>query len=216
MINRSLVDAARQGNVELVRELLDSKADINMLDNLGQSALMKAAQRGDNEIVKMLLDSKAEIDQASDLRYGYGYSALMYAAQYGQTETVQILLDKKAAINQKTKGGYFDTPLIVAAYKGHIEVVRTLLNRNADIFQQNRHNETALTSATTQRHYDIVEVIESYIPKAQKIAFLQAGTNAEQKINNSPAVRFFKDPICDRYNIPKIIFDFAFPKPKSV
>ena len=55
-----LLVAARAGNNEVVRLLVERHADVNAADNLQHTALYYAGERGFNEIVEKLLENGAE------------------------------------------------------------------------------------------------------------------------------------------------------------
>ena len=55
-----LLMAARAGNNEVVRLLVEHRADVNAADNLQHTALYYAGERGFTEIVELLLAAGAE------------------------------------------------------------------------------------------------------------------------------------------------------------
>ena len=61
-----LHEAARKGNVEIVKMLLKEGADVNARDKYGRTALYVAAWRGHVEIVKMLLKEGADVNAADN------------------------------------------------------------------------------------------------------------------------------------------------------
>jgi ankyrin repeat protein len=62
-----LIGATRQGNVEQVRRLLASKADVNARQGDGASALHWASYKGNVEITDLLLRAGANPNLANDL-----------------------------------------------------------------------------------------------------------------------------------------------------
>ena len=56
----ALLMAARAGNNEVVRLLVEYRADVNAADNLQHTALYYAGERGFSEIVELLLAAGAE------------------------------------------------------------------------------------------------------------------------------------------------------------
>ena len=99
-----LIRAARNGDIEAVRNLLNTSVDVNAQDNdqdeQGWSALMYAAQKGHTDIVLELLDGGADVNSVlDDKEYGTprlndGWTALMLAAEGGHTETAKALIDE--------------------------------------------------------------------------------------------------------------------------
>src|SRR4029077_15435678 len=57
-----LIYAANNGNKEIVQLLLHAKANSDIKNNYGNTALIKAASWRHEEIVQLLLDANAEID----------------------------------------------------------------------------------------------------------------------------------------------------------
>ena len=56
----ALMDAARQGNMEIARILLDSGAEVNIENIEGRTALSAASAGGYKEIVRLLENAGAE------------------------------------------------------------------------------------------------------------------------------------------------------------
>jgi ankyrin repeat protein len=86
-----LVDAAYNGDVAKVQELLSAGANVNDRTSDGQTPLMTAAQKGYDEscveVVKLLLKNGADVN-ATDT---YGSSALRLAQRKGLTNMVNLL-----------------------------------------------------------------------------------------------------------------------------
>jgi hypothetical protein len=84
--------AAVRGNLEVVRELLNRGASVDLQTGFGFSALMAAAGFGHHAIVLLLLQHSANPNHQSNT----GQAALMVAAGAGQLACVQTLLRAKA------------------------------------------------------------------------------------------------------------------------
>ena len=82
-----LIEAAYNGEVERVKELLDSGADRNFQDKDGYTALWMATSERDTEIVRLLLDRGADPDIRDYGRYSYHNkeNALIIASFNGDT-----------------------------------------------------------------------------------------------------------------------------------
>ena len=76
----------KEDHLDVVKLLLESKADVNAEHTDGRTALMAAAQNGHLEIVKMLLESKADVNAKDN----DGVTALMLAAVEGHVDVVKI------------------------------------------------------------------------------------------------------------------------------
>ncbi|CAG9794413.1 unnamed protein product [Diatraea saccharalis] len=123
-----LSTAAAQGNVEVVRQLLDRGLDEHHRDNSGWTPLHYAAFEGHIEVCEALLEAGAKVDEADN----DGKGALMLAAQEGHTALVQTLIDDWGApVDQHAHDG--KTALRLAALEGHFDTVRALHSRGADV-----------------------------------------------------------------------------------
>ena len=93
-----LMLAALNGQIELVRTLIERDADVN---KTGWTPLHYAVTHGHLEIMRLLLDNAAYIDAASP----NGTTPLMMAAAYGTPQAVQLLLDEGADPRLKNQLG---------------------------------------------------------------------------------------------------------------
>lgn len=148
----TLIVAARDGDTEKVRELLQEGADVNA--GLSSEALILVAGGGHTEEVRILLKAGADV-HAGDKD---GLTALMYAARGGHTEVVPILLQAGAEVNAKNKYGV--AALMFAARDGRTEAVKILLEAGADVNLKDNDGETALNYAEVGRkHPNLVELL---------------------------------------------------------
>ena len=95
--NKMLLESAQYGDIKLVQEALDNKADINSLDKDGNTVLMWTARCGHETTVKLLLNKGAKLD----IQDGVGDTALMWAVVYGDETTVKLLLEAGASLDLK-------------------------------------------------------------------------------------------------------------------
>lgn len=89
-----LVAAATAGATETVAILIKHKAQIDIADSFGNTALMQAAAYGSVGALEILLENKANIDEENR----QGETALIKAAQAGHLDVVQILLENQATV----------------------------------------------------------------------------------------------------------------------
>ncbi len=82
-----LIVATDEGRLELVKLLIEAKADINDQDTVGQTALHLAAGRNYTEIIKLLIKAKARIDIKAVNRL----TAFEYATENGMKEAALLL-----------------------------------------------------------------------------------------------------------------------------
>ena len=152
-----LVQAARSGNIQGIRELLDRGANPNIKDDYGTTALMVASIKDRVEIVELLLNRGA----VPDIQDDDGDTALTLASEFGRTEIVRLLLDRGADPNIRDR--YGNTALIKASYRGHTEIVRLLLDHGANPNIINNRGNTALMIAERLGQDDVARLIRDHI-----------------------------------------------------
>jgi ankyrin repeat protein len=118
----SIHEAAALGNIEAVKQFLDSGTDVNAKDKTGGTPLDEAAGWGRKDIVELLIAKGADVNAKFD---DDGSTPLHLAAWKGHFETAELLIAKGADVNAKMEDG--DTPLDLA--KGHPETA-TLLRKH--------------------------------------------------------------------------------------
>jgi len=85
--NQLLINAARNGQKDVVELLVKARADVNAKSNNGRSALMHAAWNGHKNVIELLLNVGADVNAKSN----NGWSALMSAAANGHKYVVELL-----------------------------------------------------------------------------------------------------------------------------
>ena len=110
--------AARTGNIEIVRLLVENGSDINLKDNDGWAALHTTAYNGREAAAEYLIKKGAELD----IRNNDGETPLYWAARRGNTRLVKLLVKNGANINARTKSG--KTPLSVAKNRSISEILQ--------------------------------------------------------------------------------------------
>ena len=102
----ALHKAAREGDADRVRKLLDAGADVN--------------GRNSSKAVKLL-------SGGTPLQW----TSLHYAAYYGHLEIAEILISRGADLDADDP--YYSTPLYLAVEEGHPEVVEFLISKGAKV-----------------------------------------------------------------------------------
>jgi ankyrin repeat protein len=134
----ALHTASRYGRAEVVRVLLDHKADVNArVAATGATALHLAAANGHAAVAELLLDRGAKVDAAN----AGGGTPLHLALARKRRRVVELLLSHKADPNAVDLDGM--TPLHHAAGTGDAALVRTLLDRG--VARDARSEGTGLT-----------------------------------------------------------------------
>eukprot|EP00292_Cryptomonas_paramecium_P016021 CAMPEP_0113670558 /NCGR_PEP_ID=MMETSP0038_2-20120614/5205_1 /TAXON_ID=2898 /ORGANISM="Cryptomonas paramecium" /LENGTH=203 /DNA_ID=CAMNT_0000586591 /DNA_START=51 /DNA_END=658 /DNA_ORIENTATION=+ /assembly_acc=CAM_ASM_000170 len=121
----TLLAAVDCGDVDCVRALLDSQAEVNLANQHGVTPLMKAAGYGDACCAETLLRSGANTDVESPS----GWTALLLATNYGHADVVHALLSARADPNRATRLAC--APLTAAARHRDGTCLRLLLEARA-------------------------------------------------------------------------------------
>jgi len=154
-----LVVAAINGRIEVVKELLKAKADINKqcIECWNMSALMGAAAYDQPDMVQLLLDKRAEVN----LQGNEYYTALNYAAHgSGSLEIVQKLIKAGADPNIKTQ--YGDNALTLAIDAENFHLVEPLLKAGADPNVESHNGFIALIQASAKGNVEAVKLLLEY------------------------------------------------------
>ena len=117
----SLCTAAENGQIDVVRSLLEQGADVDEMDSLRQTALAVASINGKLQVAELLIEHGADVNS----RDADGWTPLHMASQYGHLDVVRLLLDHNADLNASSRN--LRTALDVASHCGHLEIVELLL-----------------------------------------------------------------------------------------
>ena len=146
--------AARAGNLEVLRYLVDKGADPNALDNNGVASLHILARSGQPEAARLLIEKGADIDIKDPVKL----TPLNMAAESGLEAMVKLLIEKGADI--ENKHAYGRTPLVGAAReRGNINVIRMLLDAGADVNSSDNWKATALDLAAWRGFEEVVNLL---------------------------------------------------------
>ncbi|WP_341819679.1 ankyrin repeat domain-containing protein [Wolbachia endosymbiont (group A) of Brachyopa scutellaris] len=173
--------AALEGNLDLLKHLINHKANLYVLDNDGSSPLHIAAESGKLEIVRYIIDKKlCKIDIVNNDER----TPLLLAAQNGHLEIVKFLVDKGAdfylrdrfkftpierAIDRRqydivkylteVKDGFGFTYLHKAALEGNLDLLKHLINHKANLYVLDNDGSSPLHIAAESGKLEIVRYI---------------------------------------------------------
>lgn len=115
-LSEELFAAARKGDTERIKALLDQGADVNAKWRYDTTALLMASMRGHAAATRLLLERGAKVDIKDTF---YRITPLSAAADKGAAEIVKMLLEKGAPGR--------DEALLTAASGKNADVVRAVL-----------------------------------------------------------------------------------------
>jgi ankyrin repeat protein len=159
-----LIQAARAGQLEIVKLLIGKGADIHATTSRSETALHWAASRGHEEVVAYLLDNGAQTSHQDSI----GHTPLMSAVKNGRTRVALRILDYMGGQGLEAccpYGGY--TALHLAIFEGLTDLVAVLLTHGAYADTTSRGGTSALQTAVGQGHLEIVKLlVDSLGPQA--------------------------------------------------
>ena len=149
-----VADAAMNGDTAAVRKLIAQKADVNVPQVDGGTALHWAVYRDDLALADLLLGAKANVKGANRV----GMTPLAMAALYGNPAMIDRLLKAGADAKELSPNG--ETTVMFAARNGNPQAVKLLVEAGADVNAREKlRGTTALMWAAEQRHPEAVKVL---------------------------------------------------------
>ena len=149
-----LMDACRNGYLELVQELIQRGANVNVVCDwgYGRTPLFAAAAGGRTDIMVELINAGADIN----FKNKKGHTAL-YTACVDKREDVAILLVQVGA----DLGGDISgrTPLMLAASDGLTKLVKELCYHGADVNARTGGQSALEFAARDNRHLEVVKFL---------------------------------------------------------
>ena len=140
-----IIYAARDGNIEAVKQHLAAGTDVNAKDEYsGYTSLHHAANHGLNEIAKLLIKKGANVNLKAD----FGYTPLMLATN---TVIAELLIKNGANVNATHQHG---TGLHIAAGVGNRSVAEWFIANGADVNAKSDFG-TPLDFAIVRDHTEI-------------------------------------------------------------
>ncbi|XP_046983921.1 poly [ADP-ribose] polymerase tankyrase-1-like [Schistocerca americana] len=155
---RRLIEAAKQGAAEQLRELLAAGADVGARGKgfLGDryTALHVASERGHVAAASCLVGAGAEVDARDSV---YQRTPLHWAARCGHAGVVRLLVGASADPNARDRWG--QTPLHLAAERGHAGAAAELLLAGADRGARDEDGRTPLDLARERGKQELVDML---------------------------------------------------------
>jgi ankyrin repeat protein len=148
----SIHRAAEKGNIEAVKQHLDTGEDVNVKSDSGMTPLHHAAYRENKEVIELLIAKGASVN-AQDVA---GRTPLNVAIRYKRTETADILRKHGGKTSDWLNA---DDSIHNAASAGHIEAVKQHLAAGTDVDARDRQDKTPLQHAAYWGHKEIAELL---------------------------------------------------------
>ncbi|CAD7700408.1 unnamed protein product [Ostreobium quekettii] len=149
--NEMLLDAAGDGDVDEVKQLLEDGADVNTTDASGNTPLILGTADGSIEVVRVLLDAGADINAQG----AFEGTALRFAVSVGVAAIVELLVVEGADTEIPDVDGA--TPLYAAVVLDELSMVKILLEADADANTVAGDGSTALMRSAQLQTADIMK-----------------------------------------------------------
>jgi ankyrin repeat protein len=151
------IDAARNGEIKVIKAQIASGLDVNAADAQGYTLLILAVYHGQYAMAEYLLSQGADPSALDN----NGRSALMGAAFKGDIAGAKILFsDPRTNVNQQNNIG--QTAAMYAALFGHKAFLEYLLEQGADFSLADAKGNSAATLAKQQGNTTLSDWIISH------------------------------------------------------
>lgn len=132
--SQSLIEAVKTNDIEIIKDLIKSKVDINEKNTCGNTPLMISAENKniDQNIVKLLIKNGADINQKNNKNE----TVLTTAIKYNNKKIIQLLIKSKANINGLDY--YGRSPLKIANLFGNKDIINLLKKFGAEEYPKLR------------------------------------------------------------------------------
>ncbi|MFP3026050.1 MAG: ankyrin repeat domain-containing protein, partial [Wolbachia sp.] len=145
---------AWNGNLGMVKFLVERDVDVNATDKYGCTLLHWATLKGHLDVAKFLASKGANVN-AEDI---LGRKPIHFAVINDHRNIIEFLLDKGIIVNSADKQGH--TPLHWASWSGHLDMVKYLIDKGANINAKCKDSKTPLDIARDKGHSDVVKYLE--------------------------------------------------------
>jgi ankyrin repeat protein len=151
--NLNLYLAVETQSPQMVQELIQRDADVNVRNSQGSFPLHIAASVGNDPIVEKLLGAGAKINQRDGMRR----TPLHLATSHGFLHTCSILLQHGSSVNIVDNLGRL--PAHYASDIGHDKLLKLLLANGSDTLSIDNDKRTMLMLAARKGHDNVVRLL---------------------------------------------------------
>ncbi|OXU19925.1 hypothetical protein TSAR_009954 [Trichomalopsis sarcophagae] len=156
--------AAGDGSTEFVKLYLKFKANVNYVDEAGNSAISLAVELGYEDLLVFLLKQKVNLKQTYK---NEGNSLLHLACRHDREFSVEKLLFAGASVRAVNR--FAETPLHMAAQYSSIYIVQKLLTFKSDIDAEDSCKRTPLHHAIVLEKVDVIKYLLNHGASIQAV-----------------------------------------------
>lgn len=142
--------AVKYGHFAVVQRLID-RANVNHINDAGDSALHLAAEYGYEDIIRLLLENGADANYQDKS----GATPMFRAAAYGREKALLLLLKNNTQYMDR-QNAFGDTALHMATKFARIATVKILLANHANMDMLNQDDETPIHLAIKFNRQNII------------------------------------------------------------
>lgn len=157
-----LISAARLGQVDLVKMLVDKKADVSAVSKSGKTAFYYAADKKNDELLKCLLAASRDPEADLNRKYDKGMSLVHVALQkigndFAAQDALKILQTLfENGVDPDSTDALGDTPLHIASKCDTAKNIVTLLIHKGCNPQQMNNSERTVFSVADKKMIPII------------------------------------------------------------
>lgn len=132
-----------------IAELVAAEADVNQLNQDGQTPLWTAVRMDQPRAVRALIENGADVNLAGEGTEPPILTATFMCHSPADIEIVRVLIDAGADVNTHASR-YSETPLHYAGRSGLVTICQALIEAGADVNAVSSSGDTALQSAVSR------------------------------------------------------------------
>ena len=170
--------AARLGNVNSLKELLNRGADFKVKNDLGETPLIVASKYNNAAVVEFLLSVEPPICDVNEQCDQNGDTALLKAAANNNVQIAEMLLVKSQGAGMKIRNK-FGNAAENAASCGWVDMLKLLKRYGADFSVKDWHsNPSLLMCAACNNRINVIEYLLDHDPPLSDVneKFIKTGS----------------------------------------